>query len=75
LPRERLYALVARVTRGSAQGRSLGKHTFYAQVELEQSRAYDLAIEVMAAAALTPDAQEGIRAFLDKRPAAYTSRP
>ncbi len=67
--------LVARVTRGSAQGRSLGKHTFYAQVELEQSRAYDLAIEVMAAAALTPDAQEGIRAFLDKRPAAYTSRP
>jgi len=67
--------LVARVTRGSAQGRSLGKRTFYAQVGREQDQAYDLAVEVMAAAALTADAQEGIRAFLEKRPAAYTSRP
>jgi enoyl-CoA hydratase/carnithine racemase len=67
--------LVTRVTRGSAQGRSLGKRTFYAQVGLEQRQAYDLAVEVMAAAALTGDAQEGIRAFLDKRPAVYASRP
>jgi len=67
--------LVARVTRGSAYGRSMGKRAFYAQVGLEQAQAYDLAVEVMAAAALTDDAQEGIRAFLDKRPAAYTSRP
>ncbi len=67
--------LVARVTRGSAYGRSLGKQTFYAQVGLEQRQAYDLAVEVMAAAALTDDAQEGIAAFLGKRPAAYTSTP
>ncbi len=67
--------LVARVTRGSAYGRSLGKRAFYAQIELEQRQAYDLAVEVMAAAAITDDAQEGIAAFLGKRPAAYTSRP
>lgn len=67
--------LVARVTRGSAYSRSLGKRTFYAQLALEQRQAYDLAVEVMAAAALTDDAREGISAFLDKRPAAYTSRP
>lgn len=67
--------LVARVTRGSAYGRSIGKQTFYAQVEPEQRQAYDLAVEVMAAAALTDDAQEGIAAFLGKRHAAYTSLP
>ena len=68
-------ALVARVTRGSAYSRSLGKRTFYAQVGLPQRQAYDLAIEVMAAAVTSQDAQEGIAAFLEKRPAAYTSRP
>jgi len=67
--------LVARVTRGSAQGRAIGKRTFYDQIGLAQRPAYDLAIEVMSESALTEDAQEGIRAFLDKRPAAYTSLP
>lgn len=67
--------LVARVTRGSAWSRSLGKATFYAQIDRDQASAYDLAVGVMASAALTDDAQEGIAAFLGKRPAAYTSRP
>jgi enoyl-CoA hydratase/carnithine racemase len=67
--------LVARVTRGSAYSRSLGKRTFYAQIGLPQGQAYDLAVEAMAAAALIDDAQEGIAAFLEKRPAAYRSRP
>ncbi|MGB4808260.1 MAG: hypothetical protein WBP39_02030, partial [Candidatus Phosphoribacter baldrii] len=67
--------LVARVTRGSAMGRSIGKRTFYAQVGLDQRQAYDVAVEVMAAAALTDDAQEGIAAFLAKRPATFTSLP
>lgn len=67
--------LVARVTRGSAYGRTSGKRTFYAQAGLPQRQAYELAVEVMAAVALGEDAQEGFRAFLDKRPAAYRSRP
>lgn len=67
--------LVARVTRGSAASRTLGKQTFYAQVGLEQRQAYDLAVDVMSAAVVTADAQEGIAAFLEKRSAVYRSRP
>lgn len=67
--------LVARVTRGSAYSRSLGKRTFYQQIGLTQAAAYDVAVGVMASAALIPDAQEGIAAFLAKRPAEFTSRP
>lgn len=72
---DEVAALVARVTRGSAYGRTIGKNIFYRQVQLEQRQAYDLAIEVMAAGVLTDDAQEGIAAFLEKRHAAYRSLP
>jgi hypothetical protein len=44
-------------------------------VELEQRQAYDLAVEVMAAGALTEDAQEGFAAFLEKRKPTFMSRP
>lgn len=59
--------LIVRATRGSAMSKGLGKHGFYAQIDLDQSKAYAYAVEVMAAAAVTPDAQEGIAAFLEKR--------
>jgi enoyl-CoA hydratase/carnithine racemase len=59
--------LMARATRGSASSKALGKRTFYAQVDLDQAKAYEYATEVMAAAATTADAQEGIAAFLEKR--------
>ncbi len=61
-------ALVARVTRGSAVSKALGKQTLYAQVDLDTDRAYALAVEVMAATSQLPDAREGIAAFLEKRP-------
>ena len=64
---EATHDLITRATRGSAGSKGLGKHAFYAQVDLPQDKAYAFAIEVMAAAALTPDAQEGIAAFLEKR--------
>lgn len=63
--------LMARATRGSATSKGLGKHGFYAQVDLDQAKAYAYAIELMAAAAVTPDAQEGFAAFLEKRKANY----
>lgn len=44
-----------------------GKRAFYAQIELDQPRAYAYAKEVMTANALAEDAQEGISAFLGKR--------
>jgi enoyl-CoA hydratase/carnithine racemase len=59
--------MLERVTRGSAQSKGLGKRAFYAQVDLDQPKAYAYAVEVMAAASQLPDADEGMRAFLDKR--------
>jgi enoyl-CoA hydratase/carnithine racemase len=59
--------LLERVTRGSAESKAIGKQALYAQIDLDQPKAYAYAIEVMAATSQTPDAQEGMRAFLDKR--------
>ena len=67
--------LIQRACRGSARSKQLGKQGFYQQVELPQQQAYAMAAEVMASAAMTPDAQEGIQAFLEKRHARYTQRP
>ena len=64
---EATHDLVSRAIRGSADSKAIGKHAFYAQVDLPQPQAYEYAIEVMAANALSPDAQEGIAAFLEKR--------
>ena len=59
--------LLERVTRGSAESKGLGKRAFYAQIDLDQPKAYAYTIEVMAAASQLPDAAEGMHAFLDKR--------
>jgi len=59
--------LLERVTRGSAESKALGKRAFYAQVDLDQPKAYAHAVEVMAAASQLPDAAEGMHAFLEKR--------
>ena len=59
--------LLDRVTLGSAQSKGIGKQALYAQIDLDQPKAYDYAIEVMAATSQLPDAREGMRAFLDKR--------
>jgi enoyl-CoA hydratase/carnithine racemase len=60
--------LLERVTQGSAQSKGIGKQALYAQIDLDQPKAYAYAIEVMAATSQLPDAREGMRAFLDKRP-------
>lgn len=71
VPDERLDSaaqdLLERVTRGSAESKGFGKQAFYAQVDLDQPKAYAYAIETMAAASQLDDAAEGMRAFLDKR--------
>ena len=61
--------LLARATRGSVVSKGIGKQAFYAQMGMEQTQAYAHAIEVMSSASLIPDAQEGIAAFIEKRPA------
>lgn len=66
--------LMARATRGSALSKAMGKRAFYAQVDLDQPKAYTYAMEVMAAGVTTPDGQEGINSFLEKRRPNYTQR-
>jgi enoyl-CoA hydratase/carnithine racemase len=64
--------LLARATRGSAFSKALGKQAFYRQVDLDTPAAYAYASEVMAAASQIPDAQENMRAFLEKRPPRFS---
>ena len=64
--------LMARATRGSAASKAMGKRAFYAQVDLDQPKAYAYAMEVMAAGVVTPDGQEGINSFLEKRRPDFT---
>jgi len=59
--------LLTAATRGSGLSKGIGKQAFYAQIDLTQEKAYQYAIEVMAATAQLPDAQEGMHAFLEKR--------
>jgi enoyl-CoA hydratase/carnithine racemase len=60
--------LLERATRGSRISKGLGKPAFYRQIGLDQPDAYAFAIDVMANASQIPDAQENMRAFLEKRP-------
>lgn len=59
--------LLAEATRGSFLSKGIGKQAYYAQIDLPQEQAYDYALEVMASTSLLPDAQEGMKAFLEKR--------
>ena len=61
------WDLLERVTRGSAESKGIGKQALYAQIDLDQPKAYAYAIEVMAATSQLPDAREGMRSFLEKR--------
>jgi enoyl-CoA hydratase/carnithine racemase len=52
----------------------IGKQAFYTQIDLDQPKAYGYAKEVMSMNALAADAQEGITAFLEKRPACWSGK-
>lgn len=64
--------LLARVTRGSSQSKGVGKEAFYRQIAMDQTAAYSYATHVMASASLSDDAQEGIAAFIEKRPPVWS---
>jgi enoyl-CoA hydratase/carnithine racemase len=64
--------LVAAISSSSPLTLAIGKEAFYEQVELDEHRAYDLTKSVMAMNSMAADAQEGICAFLEKRPATWT---
>jgi len=77
VPKERLrtetLALAAKICESSRGVIALGKTAFYAQYGLEQHDAYAYAKEVMTMNALSADAQEGMAAFLERRPAKWGS--
>jgi len=61
-------ALAAKIGDASRRVVGLGKAAFYRQLELDESAAYAFTKDVMVQNALLEDAQEGISAFIDKRP-------
>lgn len=61
-------AIVAR----PADAIAIGKSLFYRQIEMGIADAYRLAGETMACNMMEPCAQEGIDAFIEKRPPAWT---
>jgi enoyl-CoA hydratase/carnithine racemase len=64
--------LARRIADASSFTVALGKQAYYAQIDLEQSKAYAYAKEVMTMNSLAHDAQEGISAFLEKRVACWS---
>ena len=64
----RAFALAGRIAEASPLTLQIGKQAFYRQIDLPQEQAYAEMREIMATNAVTCDAQEGMQAFLDKRP-------
>jgi enoyl-CoA hydratase/carnithine racemase len=71
VPKERLaeetLQLARQIAAASRQTVALGKAAFYRQLPLDRPAAYEVAQRVMVENAQMTDAQEGIRAFLEKR--------
>ncbi len=61
-------ALAKHIASKSSYTLATGKKAFYAQAEMGLSQAYDYASQVMVENMLAEDAEEGIGAFLGKRP-------
>ncbi|MGH9770047.1 MAG: enoyl-CoA hydratase [Blastocatellia bacterium] len=72
--REETLALAERIAEASPLIVGIGKQAFYAQIDLDQAKAYDYTKEVMSLNAMAQDAQEGIGAFLEKRKPCWSGR-
>ncbi|HLI95782.1 MAG TPA: enoyl-CoA hydratase [Candidatus Baltobacteraceae bacterium] len=68
---EEALVLARKIAEASEPVVGLGKAAFYVQIDLAQDAAYRYAKEVMSLNAMAEDAQEGISAFLERRPPAW----
>jgi enoyl-CoA hydratase/carnithine racemase len=68
---EEVQRFVDRITARSGAAIALGKSTFYAQLDAGLGGAYATAAEAMVSNLALDDADEGIDAFLTKRPACW----
>lgn len=71
---EETRQLACHIAQASSFTVALGKQAYYAQIDLDQAKAYAYAKEVMTMNSLAQDAQEGITAFLEKRVACWTGK-
>ena len=71
VPRDRLeeetFALARKIAQYSALVLAIGKQAFYQQMEMPERKAFHYAKEVISSNAVMADAQEGMKAFLEKR--------
>jgi len=67
-------ALARRIASKSSYTVKIGKEAFYRQAEMSLAAAYRYASEVMVENMMARDAEEGICAFVDKRPPRWTDR-
>jgi len=67
-------ALAEKIAAASPLVVAIGKQAFYAQIDLDQPKAYAYTKEVMSMNALAADAQEGMGAFVEKRAARWCGR-
>jgi enoyl-CoA hydratase/carnithine racemase len=65
---EETLKLARQIASFSSDTIALGKAAFYKQISLGHADAYGVAQETMTCNAVTEDAQEGVKAFLQKRP-------
>jgi enoyl-CoA hydratase/carnithine racemase len=65
---EQCLALARKIAQASGPVVGLGKDAFYVQIDLAQGAAYEYAKEVMTKNAMADDAQEGMTAFMERRP-------
>ena len=78
VPADRLDATVDTLARQIASKSTatvrIGKEAFYRQADMPLADAYEFASEVMTRNMLAKDAEEGIDAFIQKRPPVWTDR-
>ena len=72
---EAVSALAAKIASKSTVTVRTGKEAFYRQLDLPLAEAYAYASRVMTENLLMRDAEEGIAAFIGKRPPQWTDEP
>lgn len=68
---EEVLTLARQIASSSPLILKIGKQAFYRQIDVDQRTAYRLMSKTMADNAMACDAQEGMTAFLEKRPAVW----
>jgi enoyl-CoA hydratase/carnithine racemase len=71
---KQVLELARQIASSSPLTLKIGKQAFYRQIDADQETAYEIMSGVMAENAMTCDAQEGMTAFLEKRPAVWVGK-